>query len=192
MSRIADRIRSDAQAPRYHFIAPEGDALPFDPNGALYWKGRYHLFYIFQDAGLPHHGHCWGHASSEDLLHWHYHPTALAPAAGDPEKGIFSGNAFISKEGVPTLAYYGIDAGICLAQSADDDLEIWTKLPANPVIPEPKAGDPGWGVYNVFDPHVWLAGDTYLAILGGQIKPHEIRDTAYLFRSQDLVRWESL
>ena len=26
-----------------------GGAMPFDPNGAIYWKGRYHLFYIFQD-----------------------------------------------------------------------------------------------------------------------------------------------
>jgi len=61
-NRIAQRMKADAQAPRYHFIAPEGNALPFDPNGALYWKGKYHLFYIFQDPELPHGGHCWGHA----------------------------------------------------------------------------------------------------------------------------------
>ena len=114
--------------------------MPFDPNGALYWKRKYHLFYIFQDPALPHGGHCWGHASSKDLLHWAYHPTALAPAVGDPDKGVFSGNAFISKEGAATIAYYGIGAGICLAQSTDDELNAWSKLPENPVIPEPEGG----------------------------------------------------
>lgn len=189
---IAQRVVADPQAPHYHFIAPEGNAVPFDPNGALYWKGTYHLFYIFQDPDLPNGGHCWGHASSIDLLHWIFHPTALAPAADDPEKGIFSGNAFISKQGVPTLSYYGIDAGICLAQSTDDDLMTWTKLQDNPVIPEPKDGDPGWGVYNVFDPHIWLEGETYYAILGGNVKPHEIRDTAYVFQSEDMLHWTYL
>lgn len=191
-NKIAERVNADAHAPRYHFVAPEGNALPFDPNGAIYWRGNYHLFYIFQDPELPRGGHCWGHASSADLLHWKFHPTALAPAADDPEKGIFSGNAFVSKESIPTLAYYGIDAGICLAQSTDDDLNTWTKLPDNPVIPKPKEGESGWGVYNVFDPHVWVEHDTYYAILGGKVKPHEIRDTAYLFRSKDLLRWEYL
>jgi sucrose-6-phosphate hydrolase SacC (GH32 family) len=189
-NRIIERVKADEHAPRYHFIAPEGNALPFDPNGAIYWKGTYHLFYIFQDPELPHGGHCWGHASSVDLLHWKFHPAALVPTSDDPEKGIFSGNAFVSKEGIPTLAYYGIGAGICLAQSTDEDLNGWTKLNENPVIREPKEGDSGWGVYNVFDPHVWVEGDSYYAILGGNVKPDEIRDTAYLFQSQDLVHWE--
>ena len=79
----------DALRPRYHFVAPEGVCIPFDPNGALYWKGRYHLFYIFQDRELPHGGHCWGHASSVDLVHWTLHPTALAPAPGGSRGGDF-------------------------------------------------------------------------------------------------------
>ncbi|TFG68454.1 MAG: hypothetical protein E4H27_07945, partial [Anaerolineales bacterium] len=98
----------------------------------------------------------------------------------------------ISKEGIPTISYYGIDAGICLAQSIDDDLITWTKLSDNPVIREPREGDPGWGVYNVFDPHIWLDGETYYAILGGNVKPHELRDTAYVFKSEDLHHWTYL
>jgi hypothetical protein len=40
------RIRAeDPHAPHYHFIEPD-PAFPFDPNGTIYWKGRYHLFYI--------------------------------------------------------------------------------------------------------------------------------------------------
>jgi len=188
--QVAEIVHNDPHAPHYHFIAPEGRALPFDPNGALFWKGAYHIFYIFQDPDLPHGGHCWGHASSADLLHWTYHPTALAPAEGDPDTGIFSGGAFINKEGVPTIIYHGVGAGTCIATAEDEDLIQWQKNSHNPVIPEVKEGDPGWGVYNVFDPHAWVEGDTYYAILGGKVKPHNLRDTAYLFTSKDLIHWQ--
>jgi len=189
---VAERVASDPQAPHYHFIAPEGVATPFDPNGAIFWKGKYHLFYIFQDPDLPHDGHCWGHASSTDLLHWTFHPTALAPAQGDPDVGIFSGGACVSPEGVPTIVYHGCGCGTCIATAADDDLIEWTKSPHNPVIPEPVEGSPGWGVYNVFDPHPWVEGDTAYVALGAKVKPHDIRDTLYLFRSTDMVNWEYL
>lgn len=191
--RVQAMVAADPHAPRYHFVAPEGQtAMPFDPNGALYWRGRYHLFYIFQDPALPEGGHGWGHASSADLLHWTYHPPALVPAPGDPEVGIFSGGAFVNRDGVPTLIYHGVRAGTCLAMAEDDDLIRWRKHPHNPVIPEPRPGGPGWGVYNVFDPHAWVEGNEYRVILGGRVKPHDLYDTAYLFRSTDLVHWEYL
>jgi beta-fructofuranosidase len=158
-SQVAAMVGSDPQAPRYHFVAPEGTCRPFDPNGAIFWKGKYHLFYIFQNPELPRGGHCWGHASSTDLVHWQFHPTALAPRPGDPDVGIFSGGAFVNKEGVPTIIYHGVAAGTCIATAEDDDLIIWRKSPHNPVIPEPKEGSEGWGVYNVFDPHAWVEGD---------------------------------
>ena len=44
-----EQVLSDPHRPGYHFVMPEGFGSPFDPNGAIYWKGRYHLFYIFQD-----------------------------------------------------------------------------------------------------------------------------------------------
>ncbi|MDA0336355.1 MAG: glycoside hydrolase family 32 protein, partial [bacterium] len=187
---IATIVAADPHAPRWHFLAPERTAVPFDPNGAIWWKGRYHLFYIFQDPDLPNGGHCWGHASSSDLVTWKYHPTALAPAPGDPDTGIFSGGAFLDKEGVPTIIYHGVGAGTCLARSTDDELLVWEKHPGNPVISEPEPGAVGDGVYNVFDPHCWLEGDTYYAILGGKVKPWNLRDTAYLFTSKDLATWK--
>ncbi len=54
------KFQRDPYRPEYHFVTPEGLCGPFDPNGALYWKGRYHLMYIFQNEK----GHCWGHVSS--------------------------------------------------------------------------------------------------------------------------------
>lgn len=186
--RVATQAFNARYKPAYHLACPEGNAFPFDPNGAIYWKGRYHLFYIFDD-----HGPCWGHVSSPDLLDWRRHPTALRPTKQGPEKGIFSGNAFINHEGVPTIIYHGLGAGTCIATSHDDDLNVWHKSPHNPVIPEAtKEGDVGWGVYNVFDPHAWVESDTTFVILGGKVKPDDRFDTAYLFRSKDLKNWEYL
>jgi len=183
----------DPLRPRYHFVAPQGRAFPFDPNGCIFWNGRFHLFYIFQRDDLPEEGHCWGHASSTDLMRWTIHPAALVPRRGEPDVGIFSGCALVGPGGVPTLVYHGVNAGTCIAVATDDDLIGWSKSPHNPVIPEPlKSGDPGFGVYNVFDPHVWADGDRYLAILGGRVKPRDERDTAYLFESRDLINWRYL
>ena len=190
--RVAEHTRRDPHAPLYHFIPPEGSCRPFDPNCAIFWKDRYHLFYIFQDATLPHGGHCWGHASSTDLLHWEFHPTALAPREGEPDLGIYSGGAFINKQGVPTIIYHGVGAGTCIATAEDDGLLRWRKSPHNPVIPVPHEGEAGYGVYKVFDPHAWVEGEHYYAILGGKVKPHDLRDTAYLFRSKNLIDWEYL
>ena len=81
--------------------------MPYDANGAIFWKGKYHLMYIFQDRTLPDGGHCWGHASSTDLVNWTFHPAALAPLPGDADKGTFSGNAFVNKEGKPMLCWFG-------------------------------------------------------------------------------------
>ncbi len=92
---LRELILSDPHRPIYHFVNPEGRGMPFDPNGAIFWNGKYHLFYIFQD----HRGHCWGHASSKDLLHWRIHTTALYPGENDVDSGIFSGNCFINIEG---------------------------------------------------------------------------------------------
>lgn len=175
-----ERMLSDPHRPRYHFTVPEGVAMPFDPNGAIFWRGRYHLFYIFQD----HRGHCWGHASTADLVHWTHHPTALAPQDNNPDKGIFSGNAFVTHDGHAALLYHGVDAGNCIALSDDDELIHWSKLPTNPIVPSPKNGDPQFGLYESWDPHGWADGEGYWAIFGGR--------PATLFHSTDMTHWRYL
>src|SRR5688572_10429785 len=82
-------IQSDPHRPIYHFVASEGHAMPFDPNGAIYWKGKYHLGFIYQKRPTkefsPDSGHVWGHAVSTDLLHWTFYPDMLNVTEGDPE-----------------------------------------------------------------------------------------------------------
>ncbi len=155
--QLREKLLSDPYRAGYHFVVPEGRAMPFDPNGAIFWKGRYHLFYIFQD----HRGHNWGHVSSTDLLHWRHHPTGLV-------SGMFSGNCFVNKEGRPTICYHQVGQGNAMAVAVDDELNQWEKLPSNPITPQTEPGDPHHDKYRSWDPYGWLEDDTYYAIFGGE------------------------
>ncbi len=50
-----------------------------DINGAIFWKGLYHIFYQHNPDGAYWHWMQWGLASSIDLVHWVHHPIALTP-----------------------------------------------------------------------------------------------------------------
>ncbi|MEE8452944.1 MAG: GH32 C-terminal domain-containing protein [Thermoguttaceae bacterium] len=154
---LREHLLADPFRPGYHFVIPEGRGMPFDPNGAVYWKGRYHLFYIFQDKR----GHNWGHVSSTDLFHWRHHPTRLVA-------GMFSGNCFINADGRPTMCYHQVGQGNAMAVAIDDDLNEWEKLESNPITPETEEGDPHHGKYSSWDPFGWQEGDTVYAIFGGK------------------------
>lgn len=154
---LREKLLGDPYRAGYHFVIPEGTAMPFDPNGAIYWKGRYHLFYIFQDQR----GHNWGHISSTDLFHWRHHPTGLVG-------GMFSGNCFLNKEGRPTMCYHQVGQGNAMAVALDDELNEWQKLDSNPITPKTQPGDPHHDKYRSWDPYGWLEGDTYYAIFGGE------------------------
>ncbi|MCX7045487.1 MAG: GH32 C-terminal domain-containing protein [Candidatus Sumerlaeota bacterium] len=178
--RLRNHFLSDPHRPTYHFVIPEDYAMPFDPNGAIYWRGRYHLFYIYQEKGA----HCFGHVSSVDLLHWRQHPPALYATPDSPEKGIFSGNCFVNKKGEATMLYHGYGAGNCIATASDDNLEQWKKLPSNPIIPNTTGSEP----YASWDPCGWLDGDTYYAIFGGQ--PGKSPKPATIFKAKELDQWK--
>ncbi len=154
---LREKLLVDPHRPGYHFVTLEGRCSPFDPNGAIFWKGRYHMFYIFQD----HRGHNWGHASSIDLVHWRHHPTGLVT-------GMFSGNCFINKDGVPTMCYHQVKQGNAMAVATDDNLDTWKKLASNPITPKTSEGDAHHGKYRSWDPYGWLEGNTYYAIFGGK------------------------
>src|SRR5215212_4694601 len=173
-------LLNDPYRPTYHFVVPEDYARPADPNGAVFWNGRYHLGYIYQDQGV----HYWGHVSSLDLLHWRHHPPCLFPTPDSPEEGIFSGNCFINKEGQATMLYHGVKVGNCIATSGDAQLDTWQKLPSNPIIPvesKEKWRESDKLPYASWDPHGWLEGNTYYAIFGG-VRPA-------IFKAQELDQW---
>ena len=190
---VSPRLAADRFRPKYHFLPP-GNWMN-DPNGTIYWKGRYHLFYQYNPEGAFHGTIHWGHAVSEDLVHWTDLPPALASDPEGPDRdGCYSGTAFVNREGIPTIIYHGNPDGICIATAKDEELIDWQKHRANPVIPEPKPGDE----YEVRGaPCAWLEGETYHAVTGGiswrpKGIPSKGRDRAFLFSSEDLEHWDYL
>ena len=78
---------------KYHFEVPCGWCN--DPNGFIYWNGSYHLFYQHNPfaADPEDFKMFWGHAVSNDLVHWEYVKPALAPGLTYDNAGCWSGNA---------------------------------------------------------------------------------------------------
>ncbi len=160
----------------YHLAHPgPGVGMPGDPNCAFFYKGRYHLHYIYRNR----HGFAFAHVSSRDMVTWKWHPTVLVgPNTGH---GMFSGTGFFTKEGQPAIIYHGQGSGRnYIAYALDDNLDQWTK----PVAIEPKTESGQDVEMRHWDPDCWLNGDTYYAISGGG-PPH-------LIKSPDLKAWSSL
>ena len=170
--------------PQYHFTPPEN--WMNDPNGLVYYKGEYHLFYQFHPNNTVWGPMHWGHAVSRDLISWEHLPVALYP----DEKGmIFSGSAVIDWK---NTAGFGEESMVAifthhkdghqsqsLAYSLDEG-RTWTKYANNPVIPA--HGD----LRDFRDPKVfWYetqAGGHWVMCLAA-------KDRVLLFTSQDLIRW---
>ncbi len=69
---LKDGLARDPHRPTYHFTPPW--AWMNDVNGAIFWRGRYHIFYQHNPEGGYWKWMQWGHASSIDLVHWVHHP----------------------------------------------------------------------------------------------------------------------
>lgn len=173
---------------KYHFMAEEGWIN--DPNGLIFFRGKYHYFYQYNpyDAfwGAMH----WGHAVSSDLLHWEYLPIALAPSESydDHERGgCFSGSA-IEHDGKLYLFYTGVanpgDGFIqtqCMAYSEDGI--HFEKYADNPLITAPE----GYEQANFRDPKVWKHNGHFYMLCGA--KKDDLAK-ALLYKSGDLIEWE--
>ncbi|RRB04985.1 glycoside hydrolase family 32 protein [Larkinella rosea] len=142
--------------PRYHF-SPKAHWMN-DPNGMVYYKGTYHLFYQYYPDGSTWGPMHWGHATSKDMVRWEEQPIALYP---DRLGYIFSGSAVVDvnntsgfgKAGQPPLVAIfthhdpvlekqktGKHETQSLAYSLDEG-KTWTKYAGNPVLPNPGISD---------------------------------------------------
>lgn len=159
----------------YHLAHPGPDkAIPADPNCAIFYKGRYHLHYIYQDKG-----HSFAHVSSKDMVHWQWHPTVLTPPKTG--HGMFSGTAFLTKEGKPAIIYHGQGSGRNqIALALDDDLNEWSET----IAVEPRTADGEPAKMRHWDPDCWLMDGTYYALGGGK--------EPTLAKSSDLKEWAFL
>jgi beta-fructofuranosidase len=159
-----------------------------DPNGLVQWNGRVHLFYQHNPAGPVHANIAWGHASSPDLWRWRDHPLALEPDPFGPDRdGCFSGCTVVA-DGRPHLLYTGVNGPHqlpCRAEAADQDLNRWTRDPANPVIARPP---PGEAVTEFRDHSAWRDGPEWYQVVGGGLADRG--GALFLYRSADLRSWE--
>ncbi len=180
------RYESDPHRPIYHYVNPENTLN--DPNGLCFWQGRWHLFYQAYPPEDPRQH--WGHAISDDLIHWRDLPYAIYP---NPEECCYSGATLVEDQRVIAI-YHGTKVGNMVAVSHDPLLLNWEKLTGEAVIPI-ASPDGSPLPYRVFDPCIWKKEGVYYALSGGTL-PHEPsgkRTRAnFLFRSENLVDWDYL
>jgi hypothetical protein len=176
--------------PLFHF-APERNWMN-DPNGLIFYKGNYHLFFQYNPEGDQWGNMSWGHATSTDLINWQHHPVAIPYSA---THGIFSGSAvvdYFNTSGFGSLAnpamvaiftdhnHDGTHQAQSLAYSVDEGL-TWTKYENNPVL--------DLSMKDFRDPKVsW--NTTNEAWVMSVVKPQEF--TVCFYQSHDLKNWTLL
>ena len=172
--------------PAKHFTPQKG--WMNDPNGPVFFRGRYHLFFQHDPDSLIWDRMHWGHAVSDDLLHWEHLPMALFP---DEMGDIYSGSAVVDLDNVsglgsreaPALLLYYTSHHMetkreqqCLAYSRDG--VTFAKYVGNPII-QGKEHTPSR------DPHVFRN-----PVLGGFSMCFTTEKTIEFYHSEDLVTWK--
>lgn len=184
-------LYGETYRPQFHFSAQRGWLN--DPNGMVFYKGEYHLFFQHNPFGLQSGNLTWGHAISRDLTHWEQIANAITPDARGP---IWSGSAVVDEQNTsglqtgvekPLIALYTAAGGTspesqgqpftqCLAYSNDRG-RTWTKYEHNPVLPHIIGGDR--------DPKVVWYAPTRQWIMALYLD----KDDYALFSSPDLKQW---
>ncbi|MDO4574880.1 MAG: glycoside hydrolase family 32 protein [Planctomycetia bacterium] len=109
-----------------------------DPNGLCFCKGKYHFFWQSNPFGRKWDNMYWGHAVSEDLVHWTELGLTLRPHGGDTPKEqrnismangkCFSGSGMAVGDAL-AFCFTDTDRGECSAFSMDGKtLEYGTLL----------------------------------------------------------------
>ncbi len=181
--------------PQFHFSPKE--KWMNDPNGLVFNQGVYHLFYQYYPEDIVWGPMHWGHAVSEDLVHWKHRPIALYP---DEHGYIFSGSAVVDKKNtsgfgangktplVAIFTYHSMEGEKAgrkdfqtqgIAYSLDNG-DTWKKYKNNPVI----LND---GIKDFRDPKVFWhePSDSWILILVAG-------DHAKFYSSKNLKDWTYL
>lgn len=176
---------------KYHFKTKKGWIN--DPNGLVYFKGWYHLFY----QHCPNYEHPnfepmhWGHARTKDFLNWEELPIALYPDAPYDNEGCWSGTA-IEKDGVLYLFYASIYTKLGHTQHTEsvsiaysEDGISFKKYEGNPVI----KGFNEFGAHDFRDPAITcIDGVYYLVMATGNMEKTKAR--LLLYKSENLFDWQ--
>ena len=190
---FAQQISEDAYAeqyrPQFHYTPQEN--WMNDPNGLVYHDGRYHLFYQYNPYGDQWGNMSWGHAYSDDLLHWEEQGVAI-PVDNGVEA--WSGSAVVDHSnttgfgstGNPPLVaiYTGHEPGQPQVQHlaySTDNGDSWTIYDGNPVLDIDN--------YDFRDPKVFWHDETSRWIM---VVARAVDRVIDIYGSDDLKEWELL
>ena len=169
----------DPARPTYHLTQPLGHI--FDPCGAYYFGGKYHVFSYRNIFNLLTYSSL-DHYVSDDLVHWTQWP--IGPWADSPADVfcIYLMNHFIDDQGTPRVLYTGQGTGgkFGVLARSDDGLVSYTDK--KPVLTK----------YH-HDGHVWKEGDTWYTITSRMFKatrPGGLGDAVMMWSSKDLEHWQ--
>ena len=183
---VAAQPYNEPLRPQYHFSPAKN--WTNDPNGLVYYKGEYHLFYQHNPFGDKWGHMSWGHAVSRDMVHWQHLPVALAEENGIM---IFSGSVVVDPNtsglcvaGAPDclVAIYTGHTETKQAQHiavSNDRGRTWTKFTGNPVL--------DLNLKDFRDPKVfWHGPGKYWVMVVSLPDQHKVR----LYKSANLKSWE--
>ncbi len=194
------RLASDPLRPQYHLLPAKN--WMNDPNGPIYWKGLYHMFFQYNPGAAVWGDMHWAHAVSPDMIHWRHLPLALAPSPGGADAdGCFTGSA-VDDHDTATIIYTGVKNSApeeatlrdgvhtfrevqCLATSSDPKLRTWEKW-KQPILQPPN--DPRLTGFR--DPFLWREGSIWYLGVGAGFRKEG--GCVLLYRSRDLHKWEYL
>lgn len=171
--------------PQWHVYPEQG--LLNDPNGLVYFKGKYHVYYQYNFRDTTHRFKAWGHRTSLDLLTWSEEDIPLVPSEWYDKDGCYSGGSFV-KDDCLYLFYTGTvieedgskSSYQCLATSTDG----YHLVKQGPILPHPE----GY-TRHVRDPQVFQGTNgRYYMLLGAQT--NDLRGTTLTYQSDDLHTWK--
>ncbi|MDP4332449.1 glycoside hydrolase family 32 protein [Curtobacterium sp. A7_M15] len=175
---------ADHHLPQFHVRLPRGYVN--DPNGPIDIGGQAHLYFQSRprvDLEIPVE---WGHATSDDLVHWTLHRPAIVPVPGGADSGgAWSGNTVLHNGTV--RAYYSgkVDhspfQSVLLAESTDGGITFGAPVQ---VVADPSADE---AITMFRDPFVWQTDDGWSMAVGAAAK----NQTASIrhYRSVDGISW---
>nr|WP_228724423.1 glycoside hydrolase family 32 protein [Spirosoma sp. KUDC1026] len=192
LGQTAQPAGSEAHREQFHFT-PKAHWMN-DPNGMVYYKGKYHLFFQYYPEATVWGPMHWGHATSKDMVHWREQPIALYP---DSLGWIFSGSVVVDEQNtsgfgkngqVPLIAIFTHHNQKLEKQKSDkfqyqsiayslDEGKTWTKYASNPVLPNP-------GITDFRDPKVRWYGPQKKWIMTLATK-----DRVTFYSSPNLKEW---
>ncbi|KAL0927636.1 hypothetical protein M5K25_001828 [Dendrobium thyrsiflorum] len=171
-----------------------------DPNGPVFYKGWYHLFYQYNCGGAIWGNITWGHAVSRDLTHWLHLPVAMVPDHWYDINGVWTGSATVLPNGNLIMLYTGstntttqVQCLVVPTNPADPLLIHWHKHEANPILLPPPSvlphdfRDPTTAWTDPSDPSTFL-----VAIGSKDDSSNRHAGVAYVYATRDFLSYHLL